>query len=551
MKRTLLLGLSIFLTVSTLAQQRTVRVRLFWQHPPKKITVVPERATLRPCPTCTPKLLTRAIEVTGNGSTTAAGLISSSTLVFQGQARIKGDTFASFTARGEWRIRSRDGLLLLTLTMPLEEYVSAVLQGEGTVLKSDEALKAMAVAARTYALHFGSRHRAGGFDFCDTTHCQDLRLGNESARVRAAVTATEGAVLWFEGRPAATYYHRSCGGEIEDAHALEPGLRAAYLRSHHDDYCLRIPDEWQAVISKADLGRALNRPVSSVAVAERFDSGRAKILLLDRRTVNASDFRLAVGRALGWDKLRSDFYQVENLGGSIVFRGRGQGHGVGLCQAGAENMGEQGHTYREILSFYYPGAKPGLNAQGLAWEKLSGESVDLVTTNPDDASILLPAAERALRFAVRQTGWTFPARPVIKVYPTIAVYRDATGEPGWVAASTRGEIIRLQPITTLQSTHVLDQTLRHEFLHLLIEAQAQRDAPLWLREGLVIYLSNPDLVKPAQINAALLEKRMHSSGNESEMRLAYRESASAVAEAIRKNGLQTVVSWLTKKSETD
>jgi len=59
------------------------------------------------------------------------------------------------------------------------------------------------------------------------------------------------------------------------------------------------------------------------------------------------------------------------------------------------------------------------------------------------------------------------------VYPTIAIYRDATGAPGWVAASTLGNVIRLQPISTLQRTHALDSTLRHEFLHLLIESQAR------------------------------------------------------------------------------
>lgn len=551
MKRILLLVLPVLLTVSAMAQRHTVKVRLFWQHPPKKITAAPERTTLRTCSTCTPKPLKRAVEVTGNGSTTVAGAISSSTLVFQGETRITGDTFAPFTARGQLRVRSHDGVLLLTLVTPLEEYVTAVLQGESTVLKSDEALKAMAVAARTYAVHFGSRHHSEGFDLCDTTHCQDLRLGNESARVRAAVTATEGEVLWFEGRPAATYYHRSCGGELEGGNALEPGLRAAYLRSHHDDYCLRDPDEWQAVISKADLTRALNRPVRAVRVTERFDSGRAKTLLVDGRKVSASNFRLAVGRALGWDKVRSDFYQLKDLGESIVFRGRGQGHGVGLCQAGADNMGQQGRSYRDILSFYYPGTRLGLNAQGIAWEKLSGESIDLVTTNRSDASAVFPAAERALNFAVRQTGWAFAARPVIKVYPTIAVYRDATGEPGWVAASTRGDTIRLQPITSLQRTHVLDQTLRHEFLHLLIESRARRDAPLWLREGLAIYFSNPDSVKPATIDAAALEEKLHSAGSEYEMRVAHRESASAVAEAIKKNGLETVVSWLKTKNGTD
>jgi stage II sporulation protein D len=361
------------------------------------------------------------------------------------------------------------------------------------------------------------------------------------------VAATAGELLWFEGRLAATYYHRSCGGELEDASALDPELHAPYLRRHHDDYCVRTPDEWQTQIRKSDLARALGRPVTTVSVVARSPSGRVQRLLVDGRSVTATDFRFAVGRTLGWDKLRSDLYQEQDLGDSIGFRGRGQGHGVGLCQAGAESMGERGRGYREILAFYYPGTAVGINAQGMPWEKLPGESLDLLTTNREDATVLLPAAERALRFAKGRTGWDVGTRPQIKVYPTIAIYRDATGEPGWVAASTLGSVVRLQPVSTLQRTRVLDSTLRHEFLHMLIESQAGPKAPLWLREGLAIYLSNPESVKPAQVDVDALERQLHSLRSEEEMRAAYRSCAGAVADAVEKNGLSVVLTWVNAK----
>jgi stage II sporulation protein D len=533
----------LLLSVPGVAQQRVVRVRLFWQHPPATIHVVPERAFVRTCATCSRKPLS-AVDLTAQGSTVIFAGASSSMLLLSGRARITGEDFPPFPIDGDLRVESHGGVLLLTLSMSLEEYVAAVLQGESAGFRSDEALKAMAVAARTYAVHFGSRHHLEGFDFCDTTHCQDVRLGNESPRAKAAVAATEGELLWFEGRPAATYYHRSCGGEIEDASALEPNLHAPYLRRHHDDYCLRTPDEWQSEISKPDLSRALDRQINTLTVAARSSSGRVQTLLVNNRPISATDFRLAIGRTLGWAKIRSDLYQLEDLGNKISFRGRGQGHGVGLCQAGADQMGEQGHSYREILGFYYPGAALGLNAQGLLWEKLPGELLDLITTRREDATVLLSSAERALRFATQQTGWNLSTRPHVKVYPTIAIYRDATGAPGWVAASTLGNAIHLQPITTLQRTHALDSTLRHEFLHMLIESRARPDAPLWLREGLAIFLSNPDSVAPATIDIAALERRMHSLRNEEEMRAAYRDCAAVVAEAVEKNGLNTVLSWL-------
>jgi len=428
--------------------------------------------------------------------------------------------------------------------MPLEQYVAAVLQGESASFKSDEALKAMAVAARTYGVHFGARHRSEGFDFCDTTHCQDVRIGAQSERIQAAVGATSGELLWFQGQPGATYYHRSCGGEIENARTLEHELQAPYLRRHHDEYCVRVPDEWHVQISKSDLSRALGRPVISIAIADRSESGRVQRLLVNGRAIPATDFRLALGRNLGWDKLRSDLYEEQDLGESIAFRGKGQGHGVGLCQAGAEIMGEQGHSYREILAYYYPGTSVGLNAQGLAWEKLSGESLDLVTTNRADAGVLLPAAESALHFATERTGWNISVRPEVKVYPSISIYRDATGEPGWVAGSTLASTVRLQPISILQRTHSLDSTLRHEFLHMLIEMNAAPNAPLWLREGLAIYLSNPEQTRPANPDVDSLERRLHSLRTEDEMRAAYRDCGAAVADAVKKNGITSVLSWV-------
>ena len=86
----------------------------------------------------------------------------------------------------------------------------------------------------------------------------------------------------------------------------------------------------------------------------------------------------------------------------------------------------------------------------------------------------------------------------------MAAFRDATGEPGWVAASTLGQTIRLQPLPVLRSTGKLESTLLHEMLHLVIESRAHRDLPLWFREGLALYLADaqwPKLREEARIRA--------------------------------------------------
>ena len=544
MKRTLW-GLSlIFVSVFGGAQEPTVQVRLFWQHPPSEVRVIPQGVSLRTCTNCPPILLTKASLIVAKGAQVFAGSNSGTRLLLAGRARIIGEGFSPFLVENELELQAREGFLLLTLKMPLEQYVAAVLQGESAGFKSDEALKAMAVAARTYAVHFRPRHQTEGFDFCDTTHCQDVRLGAESERVRAAVAATAGELLWYEGKPAATYYHRSCGGEIEGSQALERDLRAPYLRRHRDEYCVRVPDEWHVQISKSDLSRAVGRLVTSVQIIERSESGRVRKLSVSGRPVTATDFRLAIGRTLGWDKVRSDLYEEQDLGDTVSFRGRGQGHGVGLCQTGADVMGQAGRSYQEILAYYYPGTSIGLNAQGLSWEKLSGESLDLITTSRADASALIPAAERALHFAEQHTGWSIRARPQVKIYPSISIYRNATGEPGWVAASTLGSTVRLQPISILRRTDSLDSILRHEFLHMLIEANAAPNAPIWLREGLAIYLANPHAMRPTSIDVAALERQMSALRSEEEMRAAYQACGTAVADAVGKSGLDSVLSWV-------
>jgi len=121
--------------------------------------------------------------------------------------------------------------------------------------------------------------------------------------------------------------------------------------------------------------------------------------------VSASSFRFAVGRELGWNTIRSDNYAVHSVNGQAVFDGTGSGHGVGLCQDGAEAMGRAGRSYGEILDFYYPGTMVGINGQGLHWRRLSGEMISMLTTQPDNDRPALSAADRLLHSLAIRTGW--------------------------------------------------------------------------------------------------------------------------------------------------
>ncbi len=197
-----------------------------------------------------------------------------------------------------------------------------------------------------------------------------------------------------------------------------------------------------------------------------------------------------MGRELGWNTVQSERYEVRSSGGRLVFQGSGSGHGVGLCQRGADQMGAEGHSYREILAFYYPATATGATARGFSWKRLGGESMTLYTTQPAEDGAVLALGERLLGALVRRTNWPAPAGIEIRVYPTVDAFRNATGEPGWVAAHTEGRRVHLQPAAVLRTHDALERVLRHELIHVLMEAQAAPGLPVWFREGLVGYLEH-------------------------------------------------------------
>jgi len=444
-------------------------------------------------------------------------------------------------------IRARGGRLTLTIRVPLESYVAAALAGEGAGFRSDQSLAAMAVAARTYAVRFQGRHRAEGFDFCDTTHCQDVHFSAVTERLRQAAEATESELVWFRGSPAATYYGKDCGGSTEDAAMVWPDQKAPYLVRHDDPYCPR--KEWRSAIRRDDLGAALlasgirPAPGDSPAIVERDPSGRAVRLRFGASIVSASSVRFAAGRAYGWSSIPSDLYELRNEGASVVFEGRGSGHGVGLCQSGAARMGEQGHSYQQILAFYYPGTALGVAAQGFSWQSLGGERVRVTTTRPGEDRFLVPVADRLARTAEERSGLRWAAAPNLKVYPTVAAFRDATGEPGWVAASARGSAIRLQPLAVLRSRGSLDSTIFHELLHALIESHAHAGLPLWFREVAAQYLAASQPAKSVKPGGAPPEDTAFLRSPE-EARRAYAGALERFTALVEEFGEATVLGWI-------
>ena len=228
------------------------------------------------------------------------------------------------------QVRSQNGAKVIDL--PLERYVAAVLAGESSVFQSKEALKAMAVAARTYAVRLRGRHSAEGFDLCDTTHCQRIGSGGHPRspgsrrrrnRGRIAVVPRQAGLYALHARLRRP--DRRCG-------RLWPDLAEPYLKSHEDPYCARRGvSAWQWSADPQAILQALQRFGFARAgrSGSHFDPDRTPsdeprrcclLALAASIRISASSFRFAIGRDLGWNTLRRDHYEVHSSNGRIIFR---------------------------------------------------------------------------------------------------------------------------------------------------------------------------------------------------------------------------------------
>ncbi len=258
----------------------------------------------------------------------------------------------------------------VTQRMPLEDYVRHVVASEASVEDQPEALKALAITARTYALKNLGRHKEQGYDFCSTTHCQRFESLVSRPVLNAAVRETAGIVLRDnKDQIIDAYFSASCGGTTANLKTLWGGETPAYLRGIRDDYCnTGAHYRWTDVIDSDRLANALRsdprtdvgQNIRAVSVAQYDQTGRAEIVSIagDRRkTISGWEFKLIVGRALGWNVLKSSRFNISRSGSQFVFRGGGFGHGLGLCQEGSHVMAQRGQSYRQILAHYFPGTR--------------------------------------------------------------------------------------------------------------------------------------------------------------------------------------------------
>jgi stage II sporulation protein D len=275
------------------------------------------------------------------------------------------------------RIQVRDGSRLVVRDVPLEEYVAATALSEvspdaGNVSVAERVFEVQAIIARTYALSNRGRHAKDGFDLCSTTHCQlyepaRLTTSRWAATVRDAVSRTVGEVLWFQAAPARALFHADCGGHTSNAADVWGGAAPVYLAgandagpaaSAHVDWTFDATPTALRGALDADPRTAVGARLDRIEVSGRDAAGRAELITLrGTRTfvVRGEVFREVVTRALGVKSIRSTLFTVKRTRDGFVFAGRGYGHGVGLCQAGAIARLRAGASVDAVLAHYFPG----------------------------------------------------------------------------------------------------------------------------------------------------------------------------------------------------
>ena len=254
--------------------------------------------------------------------------------------------------------------LLAVNHLELEQYLRGVLPREMASSWPAQALRAQAVAARTYALYHALLRQRDHFDLYATTTSQ-VYGGPEAEHPRctAAVIETAGQVLVASGQVALPLYHANSGATVA-ACAEVWGGGPPHLPQHGDIFSQGKPGEvWSRQVPAAQLCEALAAfgfglgAIDTLTPRARGASGRISRLEIaaggERLQLSGNSFRLMAGPGL----IRGADFTVEREDDTFVFKGRGYGHGVGMSQWGAHAMARGGSSYPEILAFYYPGTE--------------------------------------------------------------------------------------------------------------------------------------------------------------------------------------------------
>ncbi len=265
--------------------------------------------------------------------------------------------------QGEVDIVKKGNTLEAINRVELENYLKGVLPCEMNHLWPFSALKAQAIASRSFAVDQALRRKNKEYDLTDDTYSQVYKGKNAQRwRTNRATDATRGKVLEYKGKVFPGYFHSCCGGHTEDIGLVWKG-DSAPLKGVRCRWCRWSPRfRWQNRVYTKELLDKLNekryniKRIDNIKAGPRDPSKRLEYISIKSGNkwfeIDTEDFRSAIGRKY----LKSSNFHVKKYPRFYLFSGYGWGHGVGMCQWGAFGLALRGRSTERILKYYYPEA---------------------------------------------------------------------------------------------------------------------------------------------------------------------------------------------------
>ncbi|MBP8082909.1 MAG: SpoIID/LytB domain-containing protein [Spirochaetes bacterium] len=263
-------------------------------------------------------------------------------------------------------IMSRSNKLVIVNKCDFETYIhsSAVAESKGLLDNTpyyNEFIKVMEICARSYLLANGDRHGEKEWEFCDLTHCMHYEGLLDNGKPFSSGEILKGS----NEKPVECFFHSTCGGILTKPDVFWDNHTGNTYREGYDfingkNLCGKSPHySWKAAtdiskLSKVFKLKSLNR------IKAVYKNGRVNKIIFETETetqiVDIPKFMSVCGRTYGWNFIKSNCFSIKTDNGSVLFLGKGLGHGVGLCQYGAAEMIRTGVNYKDVLNFYFPGA---------------------------------------------------------------------------------------------------------------------------------------------------------------------------------------------------
>ena len=242
--------------------------------------------------------------------------------------------------------------ILMINNCNVDDYIAGVVRTEGGANRHREFIKTQAIITRTYLYRNFNKHINDGYNLCDDTHCQAFHGITNDQAINLATRETNGLVILDKDSTIInSSYHSNCGGMTAFSRDVWVS-DLPYLRSVSDPHCVRSRNatwerrftlrEWVDYLQKSGYTGATN----NAALFNFSQNSRSVEYKVETFSMTFETIRSDLG-------LRSAFFSVAADNNSVTLRGRGYGHGVGLCQEGAMEMAVKGNTYNEIIPFYY------------------------------------------------------------------------------------------------------------------------------------------------------------------------------------------------------